>query len=97
MNYKVKIHKLYDNSDKYLKAQASVTLDNKIVIHGVRVMESPKGRFVAMPQNTVKDKDGKDLRRDVAHPISTEARAELEKAVFDAYEAALKEANSTNK
>ena len=44
-----------------------------------------------MPFSTSKDKDGNEIRRDVAHPISAEARKEIEDAVFAAYETALKE------
>ena len=92
MKYQVKIRKVF-NTDKPVKALASVTIDNKIAIHGVRVVETEKGRFVAMPYSVSKDQDGNDIRRDVAHPISKEARKEIEDAVFAAYETALKEAN----
>ena len=92
MKYQVKIRKVF-NTDKPVKALASVTIEEKIAIHGVRVVETEKGRFVAMPYSISKDKDGKDIRRDVAHPISEEARKELEDAVFAAYETALKETN----
>lgn len=95
MKYQVKIHKVF-NTDKPAKAVASVTIDKKIAIHGIRVVETEKARFVAMPYTTSKDKDGKDIRRDVAHPISAEARKELEDAVIAAYEIALKETNKTN-
>lgn len=95
MKYQVRIHKVF-NTDKSVKALASVTVEDKIAIHGVRIIETDKGRFVAMPFTTFKDKDGKDIRRDVAHPISTEARKELEDAVFEAYEAALKDTGETN-
>lgn len=87
MNYEVKIHKVYD-TDKPEKALASVTLDGKIVIHGIRVIETENGRFLSLPHTTSKDKDGKKSRFDMAHPISTEAREELECAVLSAYDTA---------
>ena len=87
MNYDVKIHKVYD-TDKPEKALASVTLDGKIVIHGIRVIETGKERFLSMPHTMSKGKDGKTIRWDMAHPISLEARKELECAVFAAYETA---------
>ncbi len=92
MKYQVKIRKVF-NTDKAVKALASVTIENKIVIHGIRIVETEKGRFVGMPFSTSKDQDGNEIRRDVAHPISAEARKEIEVAVFAAYEIALKEAN----
>lgn len=91
MKYQVKIRKVF-NTDKSIKALASVTIGNKMAIHGVRVVETDKGRFVSMPYSVSKDQDGNDIRRDVAHPISVEARKEIEDAVFAAYETALKEA-----
>ena len=51
MKYQVKIRKVFD-TDKPVKALASVTIENKIAIHGVRVFETEKGRFVAMPFST---------------------------------------------
>ena len=90
MKYQVKIRKVF-NTDKSVKALASVTIGNKMAIHGVRVVEPDKGRFVSMPYSVSKDKDGNEIRRDVAHPISAEARKEIEDAVFAAYETALKE------
>ena len=87
MNYEVKIHKVY-NTDKPEKALVSVTLDGKIVIHGIRVIETENGRFLSMPHTTSKDKDGTKSRWDMVHPISVEARKELECAVLSAYETA---------
>lgn len=47
MKYQVKIRKVFD-TDKPVKALASVTIENKIAIHGVRVVETEKGRFVSV-------------------------------------------------
>ena len=91
MKYQVKIRKVF-NTHKPVKAFASVTIEDKIAIHGIWVIETPeKGKFIAMPYNTIKDKDGNEIRRDIAHPISADARKELENAVIEAYETALKE------
>lgn len=92
MNYQVKIHKVF-NTQKTLKAVASVTIDDQIVIHGIRVIETQKGRFLGMPSNIFKNKDGNEVRSDIVHPVTVEARKALEKAVFTAYETALKENN----
>lgn len=92
MNYQVKIHKVF-NTQKTLKAVASVTIDDQIVIHGIRVVETQKGRSLGMPSNIFKNKDGNEVRSDIVHPVTVEARKALEKAVFTAYETALKENN----
>ncbi len=91
MNYQVKVHKVYD-TDKPVKALVSVDINDKLVIHGIRVIETEKGRFLAMPNTISKDKDNNEIRYDVAHPISVEARKELDEAVFTAYENELKKA-----
>ena len=64
-----------------LRAVASVTIDDAFVIHEIRIIEGTNGVFIAMPSR--KNKFG--VFKDIAHPISTEARAEMEKAVLDEY------------
>lgn len=71
---------------KPLKAVASVTVDGAFVIHNVRVIETENAKFVAMPYATYQDAEGKDVRRDIVHPIKSEVRKALETAVFAAYE-----------
>lgn len=63
-----------------LKAFASVTFDEMFVVHDIRVVEGQKGLFVAMPSR--KTDDG---YRDVAHPITSEARHSIHTAVLQAY------------
>ena len=75
----VKIRKLLDNGR--LKAIISVTFDNQLVIHEIKVIEGVERLFVAMPSR--KGEDG--IFRDIAHPISPEARIELERIVLTKY------------
>lgn len=51
MKISVKIDRLQNDPNSALKAFASVTLDGMFAVHGLRVMESSKGRFVNMPSN----------------------------------------------
>ena len=55
------------------------------------MIETENTQFVAMPYATFKDADGKDVRRDIVHPIKSEVRKSLEAAVFAAYEQKLAE------
>ena len=89
MQLSVKIHKIFENKGA-MKAIASVTLDDLFAVHGIKVIESEKGRFAAMPSEVFKDKDGNDERRDVFHPISSSARKLMEDAVLAEYEKAIK-------
>lgn len=63
------------------RAVGSVTLGEAFVVHGIRVVQSSNGLFVAMPQR----KDGEQFR-DVAHPITAEFRARLGSAVLEEYQ-----------
>lgn len=69
------------NEDK-LKAFATVTFDHCFVVRNMKVIVSEKGLILCMPSRKMPDGTFKD----VAHPISAEFRAHLEKKVFECYE-----------
>lgn len=66
-----------------MRAVASVTLDNEFVVHDVKVVEGPRGLFVAMPSR--RGADG--AFRDVAHPITPGARERIQQAVLERFRA----------
>ena len=68
-----------------MKAVASVTLDNEFAIHDIKIIEGENGLFIAMPSR--KTPEGE--YRDIAHPISSQAREVLQNAIFEAYEKVL--------
>ncbi len=70
-------------TDNKLKAFASITLDNRFVIRGLKIIEGAKGVFVAMPSR--KRPDG--TFQDIAHPINNETRSWMEQKIIDAYHA----------
>ena len=84
MKVNAKIRKLIDN-EKPLKATCSVILDDKFVIHGVKIIATDDRCFIAMPSESYTDADGNEKYRDICHPIATDLRREMEKAVFTAY------------
>ncbi|MDR0326454.1 MAG: septation regulator SpoVG [Oscillospiraceae bacterium] len=75
-----------------MKAVVSVTFDNQIVVHDIKVIDGPERLFLAMPSRKAAD----GTFRDIVHPISAEARAMLENSILDKYraEAAETEADS---
>lgn len=85
LNIKAKITQMVDYEDSNVKAVASITIADAFAFHGVKVIESKNGLFVSMPQSKY-TKDGEQKYSDVCHPISTEARAELNSVVLKAYE-----------
>ncbi|MEG0875110.1 MAG: septation regulator SpoVG [Clostridiales bacterium] len=79
----VRVRKLL--SEGKMKAIVSVTFDDAFVIHDVKVVSGQNGIFVAMPSR----KTPSGEFRDIAHPISQEAREMLQTKVLEKYEEAL--------
>ena len=69
------------NLENRMKAVASVTFDGEFVIHDIKVIESQNGLFIAMPSKKTPNGEFKDI----AHPINTETREMLQKAIIDKY------------
>ena len=77
----IKIRKLFDEEDNRLKAIISVTIDNCLAVHDIKVVEGDDRLFVAMPSR--KDENG--IFRDIVHPIDAEARKEIEDDILYEY------------
>ena len=95
MKISASINKMVDNPDSSTKAFASVTLDGMFAVHGLRVMESEKGRFVNMPSTSYKDRDGNTQYNDTFHAITKSAREAINQAVLNAYEFKLQQVQAT--
>lgn len=70
-----------------LKAFANIVIDDAFIIKNIKVIEGKNGLFIAMPSQ--KNKNGE--YRDIAHPLNTETRNEIEKLVIAKYNEALQE------
>lgn len=88
---KVRIDKLVDVDDCNTKAFVSVTVGGAVAIHGIRVMNSRKDLFVAMPSSNYVDENGETKFSEIAHPVSKESRDMLNSKVMEAYHQALDE------
>jgi stage V sporulation protein G len=84
LQYDVRIHSLHPGNGT-LKGTASVNLNGQFAVRSVKIMESSNGLFVSTPGF----KGGNGLFKDYCYPCTKEARAEFNKAVFDAYQQAL--------
>ncbi|MGT0244430.1 septation regulator SpoVG [Staphylococcus aureus] len=69
-------------TDGRTKALVSITLDEAFVIHDLRVIEGNSGLFVAMPSKRRPDGEF----RDIAHPINSDMRQEIQDAVMKVYD-----------
>ena len=88
-----RIDRIVNYEDSKVKAIASVNIGGAFAIHGLRVIDSQKGLFVQMPQKSFR-KDGKTGYSDIFHPVTVDARAELNSKVLEAYEQKLGEVES---
>ena len=68
--------------DGRLKAVVSMTVDNAIAVHDIKIVQGDERVFVAMPSR----RDEAGVFRDIIHPISPEARGEIETSIINAYE-----------
>lgn len=69
-------------TDGRMKDLVSITLDEAFVIHDLRVIEGNSGLFVAMPSKRTPDGEF----RDIAHPINSDMRQEIQDAVMKVYD-----------
>lgn len=74
----VRIRKTF--ADSNIKAIVSITIDDCLAIHDIRIIQGNGRLFAAMPSR----KDN-DIYRDIVHPISLEARHWLEDTILTAY------------
>jgi len=75
----IRIRKI--DSDGKMKAVLSVTFDDELVIHDIKVIESATGLFIAMPSRKTPAGEYKDI----AHPINSEVREALQNAILNKY------------
>ena len=75
----VKIRKTYQ--DNRLRALVSITINDALAIHDIKIIEGPERIFVAMPSR--REENG--TYRDIVHPILSSARKNIEDVILQAY------------
>ena len=75
----IKIRTFFDEGP--MQTIASVTFDDCLAVHDVKVIYARERYFIVMPSR--KNPDG--TYRDIVHPINSDFRCALEEAVIDAY------------
>ena len=68
-----------------MKAVVSITIDGEFVVHDIKVIEGEKGLFIAMPSR----KTAEGEYRDIAHPINSETRQQMQDIILTEYEKAI--------
>lgn len=84
----VKVRKLFEEGP--MKAIISVTFDNQLAVHDIKVINARDKFFIVMPSR----KNPDETYRDIVHPINSQFRGALEEAVIEAYKSALLEAEA---
>jgi len=74
-----------------MKAIVSITLDDEFVVHDIKVIEGEKGLFIAMPSR----KTTTGEYRDIAHPINSQTREQIQEIILSEYQKALTEEELT--
>ncbi|MCM1166074.1 MAG: septation regulator SpoVG [Lachnospiraceae bacterium] len=64
-----------------LRAVVSITIDNAIAIHDIKLVQGDERMFVAMPSR----REDSGVFRDIIHPISSNVREEIENKILTAY------------
>lgn len=82
----ISIYVLNDSTSKVV-ALATVTINDCLVLTGLRVVKGNKGMFVSMPQRKLSkpDKNGNEYA-DIFFPVTHAFREELTNAVLDEYD-----------
>ena len=63
------------------KGIASITINNCFVVNDIKIIESKNGLFIAMPSRKTVNGEIKDI----AHPINSQTREIIQKAILEKY------------
>ncbi len=81
----IKVRKI--TSEGKMKAVVSVTLDNMLVIHDIKIIDGVEKMFIAMPSR----KNAEGEYKDIVHPITSQLRETLQSAILAKYEEVMNE------
>ena len=87
--YRINVDRIYQGTNGY-RASVSLVI-GPFMVHGLRVYDTDRGRFVSMPSRPARDENGQPVYLDVFHPFTAEARQRLTEDVLDAFDRKLRE------
>ncbi|WP_349673288.1 SpoVG family protein [Lacrimispora sp.] len=90
MKIDVKIGSIHPDGN--VRAYASVNLNDCFAIRNIKIVDSTKGLFIAMPSY----KAGNGEYKDICFPVTKEFREQLNQAVFQAYDLVLTQNHEQN-
>jgi stage V sporulation protein G len=77
----INVRKVSGGGDGKLRAYVTITFDDCFVVHNIKIIEGNNGVFLAMPSRKTRAGEYKD----VAHPITPDFRALLQKEILEKY------------
>lgn len=83
--------KVFLRESNQLKAFVNIVIDDAFIVRNIKVIEGENGLFVAMPSRRVSSGE----YRDIAHPINTETRNQIESVIIEKYKEVLQGALSS--
>lgn len=69
-------------TESRLKGVTTITFDDCFVVHDIKIIEGESGVFIAMPSKKMPN----GSYRDIAHPINSDTRKEIEDRIIAKYE-----------
>jgi stage V sporulation protein G len=85
MNMRVTEVRIRPVNEEFIKAYASICLDDYFLVHDISVIKGPAGLFISFPGVTQSD----GTQRDIAFPVNAKTRNMIEQAVLAEYEKVL--------
>ena len=67
-----------EGNQNQLKAFVNIVIDDAFIVRNIKVIEGENGLFVAMPSRKLSNGE----YRDIAHPINTETRKQIEELII---------------
>ncbi len=64
-----------------VKGFATVTIDDCLMIHNIRIIEGPEKMIIAMPSRKVSE----DRHEDIVHPLNAETRKTFVDKILEEY------------
>jgi stage V sporulation protein G len=79
--------KVVRRESNQLRGFATIIIDDSFVVKNIKIIQGKNGLFIAMPSYKLKNGEYKD----VAHPLNTETRTQLEEMILAKYNEELSE------
>lgn len=77
--------RLLKKDDTKLKAVATVTIGDYLVVHDIKIIQGDNDYFIAMPSKKMPTGEYKDI----VHPLNTQTREKLKSIIVEEYHKAV--------